>query len=323
MAQLDHDPLPHLLRTSNDSLRYLVRRDLLGERGLRAEGSWLQPQVRKLVRSQGKDGSWRYPGRRPGEATGEDYEYLETYRNLATLVECYALDKHHRSVADAIEYMLSKQTAEGDIRGIYGNQYSPNYTAAVLELIVKAGHDHDRRVERGYEWLMNIRMLDGGWAVPMRTHGIGTIKETLSSDPIPPDRSKPSSHWTTGVVLRAFAVHPKWSRISEVHLAGEILKSRFFKPDRYVDRRASEFWTKFSYPFWFTDLASALDSLSRLSFPGDDPDIMRAVSYFHSRQRPDGSFDLKVLRNGNHDVGDWVGLSICRTLTRLYGACRA
>ncbi len=69
-----------------------------------------------------------------------------------------------------------------------------------------------------------------------------------------PDRTKPFSHLVTGVVLRAFAAHPKYRQLDEAKAAGNLLASRFFKKDAYPDRGTAAFWTKFSFPFWFTDI---------------------------------------------------------------------
>jgi len=58
---------------------------------------------------------------------------------------------------------------------------------------------------------------------------------------------------------------------------GVLLASRLFAADTYPDRRAPGYWTTFSYPFWFTDLLSALDSLSRLGFSSADGRIQQAL----------------------------------------------
>jgi hypothetical protein len=66
------------------------------------------------------------------------------------------------------------------------------------------------------------------------------------------------------VVLRAFAAHPAYRRSREAQTAGTGLSSRLFAANTYPDRLAPSYWTMFSYPFWFTDLLSALPKLSRV-----------------------------------------------------------
>jgi hypothetical protein len=322
-SKLNVDPVPYLLDTDDGSLRFQVRRDILGERDLRAQASWLQPEVRSLVRKQQPDGNWRYPGKRSGENLGEDYEFLQTFKVMALLVECYAMDRTHPIVARAADALFARQTVEGDLRGIYGNQYSPNFTAAALEIIIKAGFGRDKRTTRAFDWLLMNRQSDGGWALPMRTHGDMAFREAMVSDPIPPDKSRPSSYMMTGIVLRAFSADKRRARSREAQEAAEVLKGGFFLPEPYADRKHPSYWTQFTFPFFYNDLISSLDVLSKLGFPGDDQDIVRAVTYFRTRQREDGSLDLKYNLARGKDVGRWVTFSLCRSLGRLYGTCRA
>ncbi len=157
-----------------------------------------------------------------------------------------------------------------------------------MELLVKAGYANDSRVEKGLQWLISIRQQDGGWAFPLRTMGHKLGPETFHAATIQPDRSKPFSHLVTGMVLRAFAAHPDYRRPRAAREAGNLLASRFFKPDKYPDRQAQGFWTSFSYPFWFTDLLSALDSLSLIGLGTSIPRIKEALDWFVARQRRNG-----------------------------------
>jgi len=93
----------------------------------------------------------------------------------------------------------------------------------------------------------------------------------LHSEILMPDYSKPSAWLVTGCVLRAFAAHPEFRKTKEAKVVGELLASRFFKRDRYSDRQAANYWIRFTYPFWFTDLLSSLDSLAHIGFSVDNP----------------------------------------------------
>jgi hypothetical protein len=132
------------------------------------------------------------------------------------------------------------------------------------------------------------------------------------------DRSKPFSHMVTGIVLRAFAAHPKFRKRPEVKKAGDLLASRIFKADAYTDRKKTEYWTRFSFPFWFTDLLSALDTLSQLGLSVVQPQIREGVDWFIEHQKKHGLWDLHLVR-GTSDKSQnlWVNLVICRTLKRL------
>jgi hypothetical protein len=139
----------------------------------------------------------------------------------------------------------------------------------------------------------------------------------MSGPTFEPDSSKPFSHLVTGVVLRAFAAHEKYRRSTDARVAGKLLASRFFKKDLYPDRQAADFWVKFSYPFWFTDLLSSLDSLSLIGFKRDDPHIRKVLEWFTSKQGRNGAWKLSLLRTKDKDLTLWVSLAICRIFKRF------
>ena len=321
--QLRFDPLPLLLSSENESLTYLVRRDLLDEQPGSVELLWQRPEVKRILRRQLDAGAWKYAGGNKHIRSQDDYNQIETYRVLGELVDKHGLNRKHPAIAQAAEYLFSHQTEEGDFaRGILGNQYAPYYSAAMMELLIKAGYEADPRIERGFQWLLAIRQKDGGWAIPLRTvgekfGGVTGWRKTLNSPTINPDSSKPFSHMVTGVVLRAFAAHSKYRSSAEAVAAGNLLASRFFKRDAYPDRQGISFWTGFSYPFWFTDLLSALDSLSLMGFSRHKPQINRALDWFITRQRKDGDWKLHLLRGKDKDFPLWISLAICRVLKRL------
>ncbi|MFQ6086203.1 MAG: hypothetical protein ACE5OY_08110 [Candidatus Bathyarchaeia archaeon] len=297
-----------------------MRRDLLEEQVDPVETLWQLAPVVKIVQKQQEDGSWKYHGGKPNIRSQQNYNQLETYRNLGQLVELYGLTREHPAIRKAADFLFEFQTKEGDFRGIYGNQYTPNYSAAIMELLTKAGYEGDPRIDMGFHWLLSIRQSDGGWAIPLRTIGSGTLLRALKSpEPIKPDRSKPFSHCITGVVLRAFAAHQKYRETEEAKTAGELLKSHFFQPDKYPDRRAAIFWTKFSFPFWWTDLLSSLDSLSLLGFTTDNAQIQTALEWLRNRQQENGLWKLTLLKARSvEDLPLWISLAACRVFKRFY-----
>jgi hypothetical protein len=192
-----------------------------------------------VVGKQNQNGSWRYPGRKHSIRSQENYDQLETFRQLGILVEKFGFTQQHSSIERAVTYLLSFQTGEGDLRGIYGNQYATTYVGAILELLIKAGYADDPRIAKALAWLLAMRQSDGGWAIPVRTVGVPFpefVDVERHPQPLAPDRSRPSSHLVTGMVLRAFAAHPAWLKAIEAHEAGELLATRLCKRDRYTDR---------------------------------------------------------------------------------------
>lgn len=238
----------------------------------------------------------------------------------------YGLNIGHPSVERAAEYILTCQTEEGDIRGILGTQYMPYYHGGISELLIRAGYGDDTRVEEGLEWLLSMRQDDGGWIVPMQAvPPKEKTRDWWSGPPLPPDRTLPFSHLATGMALRAFAVHPSYRHREEVRAAGECLKSRFLRPDKYGDRKAPLYWTKFQYPFWWSNLLTALDSLSLMGFSRYDDEIQKGLDWFVSHQQENGlwrtSYELAKRKETSPKECDamlWVSLAVCRVLQRFY-----
>jgi len=315
--ELRVDPIPTLISSNNRAIQYFVRRGLLNENAEPIETLWELPEVKRLLRRQQEDGSWKYPGGgKEHLRSQEDYNQIETYRNLGILIEKYGLDNRHPAIKKAAEFLFSKQTPQGDFRGIYGNQYSPNYSAAIMELLIKAGYDNDLRIKRGFRWLLSIRQNDEGWAIPLRTVG-AKYADIAMAITIEPDLAKPFSHLVTGVVLRAFAASGKYSKSPEAVTAGKLLASRFFKRDVYPDRNTPQYWESVPFPFWFTDIVSALNSLSLIGLTRENHDIDNALNWLKRRQRDDGLFELKLQKGKDKDLKFWLCLAICRLFKRF------
>jgi hypothetical protein len=189
-----------------------------------------------------------------------------------------------------------------------------------MEVLILAGYADHRSIERAFRWLLTSRQDDGGWAIAARTRDQRLVRDwqtVMAAPPVEADRTRPSSHLVTGMVLRAFAAHPRQRRSSAARTAAGLLKSRFFQPDRYPDRRAAAYWTKFGFPFQFTDLLTSLDSLGKFGLPASDPDVAAALSWFRGRQNRDGSFELDLLRARDPHLPYWLGLALCRALARF------
>jgi hypothetical protein len=267
---------------------------------------------------QQSDGSWKYQGGEPNVRSKVNYNQIETYRTLGELIEKYGLNNSQRTIQRAADFLFGFQTEEGDFRGIYGNQYTPNYTAGIMELLIKAGYQEHPRIEKAFRWLLSIRQDDGGWAVPLRTRGFKLDAISMNGEAIQPDRSKPFSHLVTGIVLRAFAAHQTYRKSIEAKNAGKLLASRIFERDPYPDRNTVSFWTGFTFPFWFTDLLSALDSLTAIGFTADDAHISKGIKWLQSKQRPTGLWDLHILKGKDREINLWICLAICRVLKNLF-----
>ncbi|MCL5068105.1 MAG: hypothetical protein M1368_07115 [Thaumarchaeota archaeon] len=303
---------------------FFTKRDVLNENPGPRQKIWDLESTKQILRKQLPQGSWRYPNARAKELNPlQDYDQLETYRCLGQLVEKCGMDRTHLAIQKAAEFLFTKQTEEGDFRGIYGKQYTPNYSAGIMELLIKAGYGNDARIGRGFRWLLAVRQSDGGWAIPLRTakrnFRRGPTSLLNSSVPIQPDFSCPSSHMVTGVVLRAFAAHGEYRNNDVAVAAADLLVTGFFKRDAYADRGGPEYWERVSFPFWFTDIVSALDSLSLIGrAPMYNLEIENALKRLLTHQIENGLFKLKLLKSGDHLLKYWETLAITRILKRYH-----
>ena len=306
-------------------MTYFTRRDLLGEDQGAVEALWRLPEVGKVLKKQKGDGSWRPSGKDDGYPPGRR-ALVETFKTLRLLVRRHQLTRQHEAVTRASEYMFGWQTLGGDFRGFIGDQYATYYTGETMAILILSGYGDDPRIRRGFQWLLSMRQMDGGWTVPLITRRLDRatrIRATAGPwETFEPDRSKPFSHNWTDMVLRAFAVHPEYRHRDEALHAARLLKGRFFMPDAYSSYHDPGYWVRFL--FWWPNLVTSLDSLSRMGFSRDDPDINRAMEWLVKHQRPDG------LWSNTYKAGDtvkdtpvtrerelWLSLEICRILRRF------
>lgn len=315
MKKFRYNTIAPLHSSGNEQVEYFAKRDLLDESVAPIVSLWDLTIPRRIIHKQCADGSWLYPGKNRAWTT-TDYDQLETYRQLGFLVQMFGFNKSHSAIARTAEYLFSKQSDAGDFRGIYANQYSPNYTAAITELLILAGYENDPRIHKVLDWLLDIRQDDGGWALPLRTRG-HKLEAIFDSVTIEPDKTRPFSHFVTGIVLRSFAAHPKYSSIPEAKIAGELLAGRFFQKDVYTDLKSPTAWETFSYPFWNTDLISSLHILAALGFTKDHLQIQKAISWLLDHQGPDGLLNIHRNHDRYHDQNLWLTLVFCRVIKHL------
>jgi hypothetical protein len=327
-----YDPIKPLLESKNESIIYFTKRDLLEEKVESINYIWNLLEVQKILKKQQSDGSWKSRSRK--EDAGVKYPLIETWKQSRYLIQQYEMNKKHPAIEKASEYLFSCQTDEGDIRGILANQYAPYYTGAIMYLLIKAGYENDPRIEKGFKWLLDMRQSDGGWVIGSP----GMIGMNLSRSEINNltsnknretmnyfDKSKPFSAAGTGMVIRAFAVHSKYKNSKYATKAAELLKSKFFKKDNWTSYQHPDNWIRFQFPFWWTNLISALDSISLIGLPKEDPDIKNALKWLTDHQESEGLWNVsysKIHKSPDNrrtfETRLWLTLTICRILKRFY-----
>jgi hypothetical protein len=328
--QFKYDPVKPLIESNNPAVFYFTQRDLL-QRTVAAPSAslWTLITPQRIINRQEPGGWWKALGK------NEDFYLVETYKQLQTLVYQYEFDKSHPAVAGACEYLFSRQTDEGDFRGFLGNQYAPYYTGVVMALLIKTGYADDPRIEKGFQWLLSMRQNNGGWVIGSPGWlGIPDFKwsditEMVFDKNAPTlqsfDKSQPFAHSGTGMVLRAFAAHPRYRKSPEALKAAQLLKSHFLKSDNYNSYKHPDNWIRFEYPFWWNNLAAALDSVSLIGIPSTDQDVRRALNWFIANQTETGLWRIsysKIHKTPPNNKTDeerlWISLAICRVFQRYF-----
>ena len=301
-----------LLGTGNEALIAFTKRNLLGEE-VDIEKLWTLPRVKKILEKQQSNGSWVYPNKKASLRSPTNYNQYQTYKTVAELVEFYGLNKGHDAIRKAAEYLFSFQTKKGEFRGMYGNQYSPNYSASITEFLIKAGFD-GARIEKSLDWLLGMRQDDGGWAIPLRTRN-RELEALNDNETIEPDRTKPFSHLITGIVLRPFSLMPVYR--GKVKDAGMLLAGRVFTRDKYSDRMGVEYWTKFTFPYHWTDILSTIDTLTLLEI-NTYPKKNEIIRWFKTHKQNNGIYEVSVMAGAKYkDVKYWITLQYLNVLNRL------
>jgi prenyltransferase beta subunit len=311
-----------LLARGNLPILYWMKKDILEVPIDREQKNLRKFAARiRILESQRPNGGWgkrKYQGPPRWEKT---YYIVDTLKNAFRLYD-YGCVYEEKGVQKLVKFLFSTQTKEGDFRGAYLNEYAPTYHALTLHALCLFGLHNDQRTQKGFRWIMRHKQDDGGWVIPYRTIDKKELKSRYNFEaqttltPVKPDHTQPSSHLVTGMILRALAASPVWRKRKEARRAGELLTSRFFKPDTYEDRRHASYWKEITYPFWATDILSSLDALSQIGFTLEDPNTRKAVEWLMRRQNPQGYWEAASKKSDleNHL---WITLVVLRVLKRF------
>ncbi|MCK5833924.1 terpene cyclase/mutase family protein [bacterium] len=290
------NPIPELLEFNEIGLINRVKRDLLStQQDCPSEPVCEAITYKAIARRQKPDGSWRESGSKKNE---EVWTFITTLRSLYLLLDLGS-SINDEIFEHGVQYLIGTQTKEGDFRGAYGATIpAPDYTGMVLDVFLRGGFDDDHIINNAFDWLLSIRRNKGGWAIPV-------LRSNSKKDP--------SSHNVTGMTLRGFASDPKKQHEDVAKIAATFLAESFFKPDDYPDRRRAEYWGKLAYPFWFTDILSAMDVLSRLGFGLEFGRIERAYQWLLKQQQQNG-FWINELHKREKTPDPWLTYAALKTI---------
>ena len=158
-----------------------------------------------------------------------------------------------------------------------------------------------------------MRQDDGGWAIPARTLGL-PLKAMLvhAARPSSPTAAARRPTWSPGSSCAPWPHTPATGTLAGHPPGRQSCSSPASSAATPTpDRAAPSYWLVFSYPYWWTDLLSALDSLAQIGFRASDPDIARGVAWFIDNQEANGLWNTGHNRPKHPDCDQWVGLAIC------------
>jgi hypothetical protein len=263
-----------------------IRRDLIDDSEAPGiDEIWGYPEVKSLIRKMEKDGS--FAARAPEKALGgpEFASALATLRAIDRLadlgVRAESSERCPPELKRCVDALLSSQEADGGVAAlalaetpkIKPKSVALHFQGWAVSALCRIGIEGDKRVETAFQYLLERRQDDGGWA----WRGVRTDSA-----------ARPSSHLVTGMVLRAYASSGNRRSSREARRAAELLATRFLQPDRYPDRKAPSHWELLTEPRFYTDVLDALDTVTAIGLGKENSGVRTAEAYLRSRQSADG-----------------------------------
>lgn len=307
-----------------------VRRDLIDDSEAPSAKEIAEyTEVKALVRKIEKNGS--FAPKAPDKALGSQRfaTCLATLRGLDRLADfglrVEGKDGPAPQLGRVADFLLASQDGDGAIADLAlaetpkgrAKTVALHFQGWAVSALCRAGFEGDARVEKAFQYLLERRQDDGGWA----WRGVRTDSA-----------ARPSSHLVTGMVLRAFASATQRRNSREARRAAELLATRFLQPDRYEDRKAPSYWEIVNEPRYYTDVLDALDTITAIGLGKENSGVRTAEAYLRSRQGRDGLWypgppvKGELARNGGGtgsagrkdvDLAIWLTLRVLVVLRRI------
>jgi len=280
-ARLARDPIPTLLREGPPSLSARIRRELIDDdEAPRGAEVLAFPDVKAFLKKQGAKGDFPAKPLEKGLGSEKFASVIATVRALERMAEL-GLDSGEKAVTQAAEFVLATQGKDGGIAALAIGENKADkaklpavhFQGWALASLCRVGWDSEPRVASGFNFLLQWRQADGGWAW-----------RGVRSD----SSARPSSHLITGMALRAFAASASRRSSREARRAAELLATRFLQPDRYPDRKAPSYWEQLSEPRFYVDMLDALDTVTAVGLGKENSGVRTAEAYVRGRQSSDG-----------------------------------
>jgi hypothetical protein len=262
-----------LLSSDEPAVRYLTRRDVLGDRdGAAAAADAAQilegPRTRALLAGQQPDGGF---GVHPYS------KWTGAHWRLVSLVELAAPVEEPRlqAAASTVLDWLTSRPHRRRVQVIDGlTRRCTSQEGNALAVACRLGRAGDPRAELLARSLVDWQWPDGGWNCDLRASG----RRSSFHESLPPARGLHEYWLATGAT---------WAKETAARAAELFLSHRLFRSlsdGEVIDRR----WLALHYPpYWHYDVLQALLILSRLGRAGD-PRAGDALELLVRRRRADG-----------------------------------
>jgi hypothetical protein len=257
-----------LLESPEPALRFLTRRDVLGENIAPDPDEILRgPWVRALLAGQHADG---------GFGVHVYAKWRGAHWRLVSLVELAAPpDPRLLAAAETVLAWLTGKGHRSRIPTIDGlTRRCASQEGNALAACCRLGVAEDERVQLLARSLAEWQWPDGGWNCDRRASG----RRSSFHESLPP-------MW--GLHEYAAATGAEWASAAARRTAELFLSHRIYRT-LATGEPISERWLAFRYPpYWHYDVLQALLILSRLGLV-DDPRAADALDLVQERRLPDG-----------------------------------
>jgi hypothetical protein len=270
--------------------------------------------VRRILDRQNNDGYWGEPSDIHTWWPRKD----TTFWVLGVLGD-FGLDRSHRKIASACEYVFSTQFQGGGFGWAPPPTPGDCFTGILAESLAKLGYTSDQRLTNAYGWLLNRQRLDGGfWC---KNTGL----------PGGPRESEPSCAFATLCVMGALAQNPGLRNGKASRRGLDFLlrcwenrgKIKYAGHDSAIGRG----WEKLKYPFTDYRILKYLDILSGFKPAYKDPRMHEMIEmligkpdncgrcYAESIHRAWSDFDFGQKKTPSR----WITFLIYRIIGRYIG----
>jgi hypothetical protein len=312
---------PLLLANRSPCLRYLVLRDLLGNRDEASELEALRdtdPLIKDLVGLQNSDGSWGR-GSIAGNAPAGN---IQITAQALTRLGYLGYGPDYTPVRRGAEYLFTQQLDDGswplgnvaaDVDGGQVYDVMSLQTSLPLRGLAECGYAEDPRAERAYDWLVEQRLDDGAWPTGIAEGVYGYVAGY---------RRLAHSRWgcrsNTTSALVCLSLHPSRRRSPEAGRALDLLLGRETRERHHMGYDVArtigaEASTGFLTYYARFDVAQILGLCSRVGATVEDPRVGDLVDHVKGLQGPYGLWEYTEKPQASR----WVTYDLLRSLSGL------